>query len=736
MRVFVAGMGAVTPAGIGTAPLWKAVGTGARCLRPLSLFPAATTLPAGEADLPESLGRDENPNLPRTHRMALAAAREALLEANAPPDAVVIGGTTGGMLTTEDHWKAGTMTAEALVHHGTGTVAELLAETFGCRGPVLTVSTACSSGAAVLKLALELLRGGHVRSVLAGGADSLCRLSYYGFHSLQLIDPEMPRPFDANRRGMSVAEAAGMLLLVAAETPPPNAVAEVRGAGLSCDAHHPTAPEPEGKGAFQAIRSALADAGLPPSAIDYVNLHGTGTPDNDRSEACALAALFEGPTPPASSVKGALGHSLAAAGAVEAVISALAIARGQIPGHVGRETADPEMDQLRLAESTAKAAVRAVLSNSFGFGGNNAAVVLAAPEAAAPASPARPRTKLRVRGTACLTGAGFLEGTAAALNGGTPFPGALSLAELSEGLPVRLVRRLKRLPRMALALASAALENAGEGAKPAGVFWGTGWGALSETHDFLNGLFESGERFPSPTDFIGSVHNAPAGIIATHFGAKGPNLTLTGGDESFEQALLAASLAGGDVDGPFLLLGADEHHPVLSPLLDASVAATSGASADGGGALLVEAVRANSELGEGVSIAPVFLAPADSNSIENLLEALGGPGRIRDQFALILTGIPAAFREAGNQRLSRFREAAGFHGPILDYRRFTGEFASASATAAALAVHWVRQGHVPALPVFQTGLDNEMGGDPVALENRGILILGLGKTLTAVEVSP
>jgi 3-oxoacyl-[acyl-carrier-protein] synthase-1/3-oxoacyl-[acyl-carrier-protein] synthase II len=732
MRVFVTGMGAVTPAGIGTAPLWAAIGSGARCVRPVSIFPAVTRLPAGEVDLPEASEQDENPNLPRTHRMALAAAREALAEAAGPPDAVVIGGTTGGMLTTETHWKAGTMTAEALVHHGTGTVADLLARTFDCRGPVLTVSTACSSGTAVLKLALELLRGGHARSVLAGGADSLCRLSYYGFHSLQLIDPEGPRPFDANRRGMSVAEAAGMLFLAAAETPPSNAVAEVRGAGLSCDAYHPTAPEPDGKGALQAIRSALADAALAPSAIDYVNLHGTGTPDNDRSEARALAALFEGPSPPASSVKGALGHSLAAAGAVEAVISALAIAKGQIPGHGRRETPDPEMDHLMLPEATADAPVRAVLSNSFGFGGNNAAAVLAAPHADGPAPAIRPGTKLRVRGTACLTGAGFLDQTVDAMAGGRAVSAALPLEELSQGLPIRLVRRLKRLPRMALALASAALENAEDGATPSGIFWGTGWGALSETHDFLRGLFESEERFPSPTDFIGSVHNAPAGIIATHFGAKGPNLTMTGGDESFEQALLAASLTGSGVDGPFLVLGADEHHPVLSPLLDVSVAATPGASADGGGALLCEAVPADAEPGEGVSIAPLFIAPSDSNTMDDLVETIGGAERIRAQFGLILAGIPAAFREAGNRRLETFRDAAGFQGPVLDYRRVTGEFASASATAAALAVHWVRQGHTPA----SAGFENGAGEYPIGLENRGILILGLGKILTAVEVLP
>lgn len=732
MRIFVAGMGAVTPAGIGIAPLWEAIGTGAHRVRPLSLFPATTRLPAGEVDFPDGLGPEETREFPRTHRMALAAAREALADADAPPDAVVIGGTTGGMPTTETRWKSGTMNPEVLVHHGTGTVADVLARTFGCRGPVLTVSTACSSGTAVLKLALELLRGGRVRSVLAGGADSLCRLSYYGFHSLQLIDPEGARPFDANRRGMSVAEAAGMLWLVAGETPPPNAVAEIRGAGLSCDAWHPTAPEPHGRGALQAIRSALADAGLPPSALDYVNLHGTGTPDNDRSEARALAALFDGPGPPASSVKGMLGHSLAAAGAVEAIVSALAIAKGQLPGHVGRKTPDPEMENLRLAETTTDAPVRTVLSNSFGFGGNNAAAVLAAPDAEGPAPPARPRTTLRVRGIACLSGAGFLSQTLAALTEGTPASGALPLAELSEGLPVRLVRRLKRLPRMALALASAALENAGGDAKPAGVFWGTGWGALSETHDFLRGLFESEERFPSPTDFIGSVHNAPAGIVATHFGATGPNLTLTGGDESFEQALLAASLTGADVDGPFLVLGADEHHAVLSPMLDASVAASPGAPADGGGALLVEAVPADAEPDGGASIVPAFLAPAESNAMDDLVEKLGGPERIRSRFALILAGIPAAFRVAGNGRLESFREAVGFQGPILDYRRITGEFASASATAAALAVRWVREGEVPAMPVF----GGELADVPFALGNRGVLILGLGKTLAAVEVAP
>jgi 3-oxoacyl-(acyl-carrier-protein) synthase len=162
---------------------------------------------------------------------------------------------------------------------------------------VLTVSTACSSGAVGIKLALEILRRGAARSVLVGGADSLCRLTYYGFNSLQIVDRSGPHPMDRDRHGMSVAEGAAMLLLTAADQAPPHAVAEVVGGGLSCDAYHPAAPHPEGRGAREAMLAALEDAGLSPDAVDYINLHGTGTVENDLGGSRGAEIRFYQPFP-------------------------------------------------------------------------------------------------------------------------------------------------------------------------------------------------------------------------------------------------------------------------------------------------------------------------------------------------------------------------------------------------------------------------------------------------------
>jgi 3-oxoacyl-[acyl-carrier-protein] synthase-1/3-oxoacyl-[acyl-carrier-protein] synthase II len=183
-----------------------------------------------------------------------------------PLDIVVIGTTTGGMASTEELLLQKNDDPAAYRWHSAGSVAEDIAGRFKCRGPVMTVSTACSSGAVAIALALEMLRCGQARRALAGGIDSICRLTYYGFHALQLMDPQGARPLDRERRGMSVAEGAAMLLLVAGD--PEGAVAEILGAGLSCDAHHPAAPHPEGRGAYAAMAAALADAGLAPSAID------------------------------------------------------------------------------------------------------------------------------------------------------------------------------------------------------------------------------------------------------------------------------------------------------------------------------------------------------------------------------------------------------------------------------------------------------------------------------------
>jgi 3-oxoacyl-[acyl-carrier-protein] synthase-1/3-oxoacyl-[acyl-carrier-protein] synthase II len=709
-RAYLCGVGIVSPAGQGYAATLELLRGATTAIRPLSVFPpgAREPLPVGEVpDLSVDGG------WPRTHALALVAAKEALASTADPPDAVVLGGTTGGMPRSEVLLRDGDEDPVKYRLHGLGTVADHLAAELGCTGPVLTVSTACSSGAVALKIGLELIRAGMVRRVLAGGVDGLCRLTYHGFGTLKLIDPAGARPLDAGRAGMSVGEAAAMLLLVAGEAPPEGAVAELLGGGLSCDAYHPSAPHPEGKGAIAAMSGALQDAGLAPDAVSYVNLHGTGTPDNDAAEARAVRALFGEALPPLSSTKGALSHTLAAAGALEAAIAAMALRHGLVPANTGLDQLDPGLglEPAAVVREPREAPVEAVLSNSFGFGGNNAALVLGRPEPR-PDGPTASLRPLQVLAAECVTGAGHTEATLERLLAGEPCGGVLDDRLVTEGLPRRALRRLKRLSRLVLALAARA---SGE-ATPHGVFYGTSWGALSETHDFLTKLFESSEEFSSPTDFVGSVHNAVAGQVAIRHGATGPNVTATGGDASFFQALYSAALlaeAGRDQ----LLLGADEAQPALTPLFDAS--ARGSEPSDGGAALLVRPGD-----GGGPYLLPRFYAVGRQHgaAIGALLRALGGTER----YGALLVGIPAADRRWAGPRLAQLLERSGFSGPVIDYRRLTGEYAAAAATAAVLAVKLVRDQVVPAALAG--------GGADLALEGRRILLLGLGQKITATEV--
>jgi len=338
MRVYITGMGIVSPLGHGISKTCDALQKSLSGIGPLTLFPTASnqSIPVGE--ITDLTGNEE---LPRTHQLARLAAEQAMANAKEAPDAVVMGVTTGGLLKTEHLIKKQVRDPKLYRWHATGSVAGDIARKYRCSGPALTVSTACSSGTAALKIALEMLRSGSVKRVLAGGADSLCRLTYYGFNVLQLMDPNGARPLDEDRQGMSVGEGAAMLLL---ETDDPgHAVAEILGAGLSCDAYHPATPHPRGKGALAAMQAALSDAGITKSDIEYINLHGTGTIDNDISEARAIHTLFGPQKPLLSSVKGACGHSLAAAGAIEAVVSAICISRSFAPANVGCRHPDPKL---------------------------------------------------------------------------------------------------------------------------------------------------------------------------------------------------------------------------------------------------------------------------------------------------------------------------------------------------------------------------------------------------------
>jgi 3-oxoacyl-[acyl-carrier-protein] synthase-1 len=260
--------------------------------------------------------------------------------------------------------------------HAPHSLAGFLAEALQLEGPCQTVSTACSSSAKVFASAERMIRLGLVDAALVGGVDTLCESVLFGFNALELVSRAPCRPFDRERSGISIGEAAGFALLERVEAAPD--APRLLGYGEASDAHHMSTPHPEGLGAELALRDALARAGLAPAQVDYINLHGTASLKNDEVEAALIARAFP-PTTRASSTKGFTGHTLGAAGILEAVVALLSVEHGLVPGNLGGEDPDTACGP-QFAWSNEARPVEVALSNSFGFGGNNACLAFARAE--------------------------------------------------------------------------------------------------------------------------------------------------------------------------------------------------------------------------------------------------------------------------------------------------------------------------------------------------------------------
>jgi len=389
-RVAVVAAGVVSPLGVGLAETLESLRKARDCVSPVTRFSVAQCRCKTAGQVPDDrllAGPDEGRRSRRLHRashMMIQALKEVLTqEPQFEPELTVIGTTSGGMSYGERYYRS-LRQAEELRHAPTW-IANYPAqkpvldaqEAFGICAPCQVIANACASGTNAIGHAFECVRSGRYQRVLAGGYDAISEMVFVGFDSLQASTPEKCRPFDRRRTGMVLGEGAAILALENLDSAQQRGVpvlAEIVGYGISTDNFHITQPNPSGVGPRQAMERALQSAQVSVNEVDYINAHGTATVFNDAAEGKAISELFNGV--PVSSTKSMMGHSLGAAGAIEAVFCLLALQYQFLPSNINFSASDDDLDLNIVANETRPAVLRTVLSNSFGFGGTNASILM------------------------------------------------------------------------------------------------------------------------------------------------------------------------------------------------------------------------------------------------------------------------------------------------------------------------------------------------------------------------
>jgi len=556
-RLWVTGVGLVTPLGVGVEATWTRLVRGDRAIRPIERFDVSgqRTSVAGEVDGVVVEGQAWS----RTSAMAATAAEEAIraagLDVRGARVGLVVGGTTGGMLETEQ--LLARLHAEpehrevlaAMLSHPLTATGDRLDERLGPFTRVRSLSSACSGGANAIIVAASWLLSDEVDVVVAGGSDGLCRLTLSGFNALGALDPEPCRPFDARRRGTSLGEGAGFLVLERAERARARGakpLAALAGWAAGSEAHHITNPAPDGAVVASLVSRAMARAGVGPEEVDFVNAHGTATPLNDPMEAAALGRALGGEIEriPVSSSKGQIGHTLGAAGAIEAAITALVVARRTLVPTAGLDEPDPAARVVHVPHvGRPVERVRSAISCAFGFGGMDAVLVFAEPEmqsTAAPAGAPRPQAEPVITGASVLGACGLVAGEACAdvlqrrwdLSRQLDTDGPLD--------PMR-ARRLDRGARLGTIAVQRALEDARVAdASDAGLLLGSAFGNVDGSAVFMHRIFEKGPRSASPAEFPNLVPSSPVGHTSIYAGLRGPAFATADLAASGESAVVQA----------------------------------------------------------------------------------------------------------------------------------------------------------------------------------------------------
>jgi len=527
MNIKITGLGIVCAIGNDAPSVLASLKAGKGGVAPIQYLQTEhKELPVGEIklsndEMKQMLGIDADALVSRTTLMGAISLRQALEDSKvdlAGKRVVVISGTTvGGMDVTEHYFQRIKKEDELLYmldKHDCGPSTDDVVRYAGLSGAeVITISTACSSALNSIILGSEMLKSGEADIVFAGGVEGLSKFHLNGFNTLMILDQQQCRPFDNTRAGLNLGEGAGFVVLQREDEAKESEIF-VRGYGNRCDAFHQTASSEDGEGAYLAMTEALKTAKLNPEDIQYINAHGTGTPNNDPSESAAIRRVFGEKYPYVSSTKGFTGHTTSASGSIEAIISILAMQNDFVPGNYGWAEQDEKCITPTMGAENVK--IDNVLCNSFGFGGNDSSLIIS--KEAAPADEEQtPAYTSKVVAESVITD-------------------VEQLKEIREFVSPIEARRMGKLLKAVTLTSMRALKEAGIEC-PDAIIASTSQGMLETSVQFLEDIDANGEQLLKPTLFMQSTHNTLGSSIAIRTKCHGYNITYSQGDKSFELAM-------------------------------------------------------------------------------------------------------------------------------------------------------------------------------------------------------
>lgn len=571
MNIAITGEGIVSAIGLNKQEVLQALQEGRTGIGEMKYLQSIHhELPVGEVDLSNEqmkkmLGIPSEQMMSRTSLLGMLAINQALKEAyvdvaslrarkadGKPLRIVLVSGTTvGGMDVTElcfDRLEK-QESVEFVQHHDCGNSTRQMADHFGIFDEVATLSTACSSAANAIMLGARLLKAGEADLVVAGGTEALSRFHLNGFNSLMILDHEPCRPFDTTRAGLNLGEGAAFLVLESEEMAQQRNItphAYLTGYGNACDAFHQTASSKNGEGAYLAMTEALAMAHLSAKDIQYVNAHGTGTPNNDQSESISLKRVFGDEMPMVSSTKSFTGHTTSASGSIETVICILAMQHHFVPANLGWK--NPMENGILPTMGAQNVDLENVLCNSFGFGGNDSSLVISLhPKESA--SEIMRDVKIKVLSKVEINS-------------------EEQLTDIRKYVKPLEVRRMGKIMKSSLLSSLEALQRAGIEV-PDSIITGTAYGCLENSERLMEQIKEEGEGMLKPTFFMQSTHNTIGSNIAIKTHCHGYNVTYTQESHSLEWAIRDAELLLRSGKVKNVLVGChDESTPLFNTLLE------------------------------------------------------------------------------------------------------------------------------------------------------------------------